>query len=211
MEAEALKPATPLPIPARKLLLSLRDGAFQSTGALAAAVATATAGPATFPKTRRALQIGVCALVPVATAVMTAGTIMFKRQPSANLTPIGLWETALAVASGLFLVVAVFALFGAFLARGGFTLRAFGAAVVNRRGEPAARLRCLWRTVVTWSLVPLMLVVLDTKASIEGADLRTALLHSLPMALFAAGAVWAILHPSRSIQDRLAGTWIVPR
>jgi hypothetical protein len=31
------------------------------------------------------------------------------------------------------------------------------------------------------------------------------------MALFIAGAVWAALNPSRSIQDRLAGTWIVPR
>ena len=38
-----------------------------------------------------------------------------------------------------------------------------------------------------------------------------ALRPGLPMALFAAGAVWAILHPSRSIQDRLAGTWLVPR
>ena len=211
VEAQALKPATPLPIPARKLLLSLRDGAFQSTRALVEGVATVTAGPATFPKTRRALQIGVCALMPVATAISTAATIVFKRQSTANLTPIGLWETALAVAAGLFVVVAVFALFGAFLARGGFTLRAFGAAVVNRRGEPAARLRCVWRAVVTWSLVPVMLVVLDTKASLEGSDVRTAILHSLPMALFAAGAVWAALHPSRSIQDRLAGTWIVPR
>jgi hypothetical protein len=34
---------------------------------------------------------------------------------------------------------------------------------------------------------------------------------SLGMALLVAGAVWTALHPSRSIQDRLAGTWIVPR
>jgi len=31
------------------------------------------------------------------------------------------------------------------------------------------------------------------------------------VALLSAGAVWAILRPSRGIQDRLAGTWIVPR
>jgi uncharacterized RDD family membrane protein YckC len=211
VEAQALKPGTPLPMPARKLLLSLRDGAFQSTTALAEGVATALAGPATFPKARRAMQIGACAVMPVSTAVMTAGTTLFKSQPSANVTPIGLWETALAVASGLFLVVAVFALSGAFLARGGLTLRAFGAAVVNRRGEPAARLRCLWRAVIAWSPVPLMLVVLDGKAGLQGSEIGTVILRSVPMALFAAGAAWAILHPSRSIQDRLAGTWIVPR
>jgi hypothetical protein len=164
-----------------------------------------------FPKARRAMQIGVCAAMPVSTAALTAGSMLFKRQPNAAVAPLAVWETALAVASGLFVVVVVFALFGAVLARGGFTLRAFGAAVVNRRGEPAARLRCLWRAVVTWSLVPVMIMVLGTKASIEGAAVGTAILHSLPAALFAAGAVWAILHPSRSIQDRLAGTWIVPR
>jgi eukaryotic-like serine/threonine-protein kinase len=212
-DTRQLKPATPLPMPARKLLLSLRDGAFQSSKALADGVATAVAGPAIFPSKRRALQIGFCALLPVSTAAMTVGTILFKRQETlgTDLTPAALWETALAVTSGLFLLVAVFGLVSAFLARGGLTLRAFGASVVNRRGEPASRLRCLWRAAVVWSLVPVMLVAIDGDMKIEGAAAGTLILRSLPMALFAAGAVWAILHPSRSIQDRLSGTWIVPR
>jgi hypothetical protein len=29
--------------------------------------------------------------------------------------------------------------------------------------------------------------------------------------MFIGGAVWALLHPSRGIRDRYAGTWIVPR
>jgi hypothetical protein len=37
------------------------------------------------------------------------------------------------------------------------------------------------------------------------------LLESVLLALMAAGAVWAIMRPSRSIQDRIAGTWIVSR
>jgi uncharacterized RDD family membrane protein YckC len=213
-DAQQLKPATPLPMPARKLLLSLRDGVFQSSKALVDGVATAMAAPATFPSRRRAMQIGACALLPVATAGITVGTILLKR-PEAMLgtllAPVALWETSLAVASGTFVVVAFFAMFGAFFARGGITLRAFGAAVVNRRGEPASRFRTLWRAVVTWSLVPVMLLVLSGDKTIEGVGLGTVILHSIPMALFAAGAVWAIRHPSRSIQDRLAGTWIVPR
>jgi serine/threonine protein kinase len=40
---------------------------------------------------------------------------------------------------------------------------------------------------------------------------RVALLYTLPVAMLVAGAVWAWRHPSRGIQDRIAGTWIVPR
>jgi eukaryotic-like serine/threonine-protein kinase len=209
-----LKPATPLPMPARKLLLSLRDGAFQSNKALVDGVATAMAAPATFPGKRRAMQIGACALLPVLTVAVTLGAIVFNRKEvdvATVLTPVAMWETALAVGAGIFLIVAFFGMFSAFFARGGVTLRAFGAAVVNRRGEPASRFRTLWRAVITWSLVPVMLLVLKGDKTIEGLELGTMILHSLPMALFAAGAIWAILHPSRSIQDRLAGTWIVPR
>ncbi len=31
------------------------------------------------------------------------------------------------------------------------------------------------------------------------------------LAVFIAGAAWALLHPARGLQDRIAGTWIVPR
>jgi hypothetical protein len=210
--AEERKPDIPLPMAARKLLLTLRDGAFQSTRALAGGVAAAMAAPALFPRTRRARQIAVCAALPVLTAAMTIGTMLLtRRQPDRPLTPIALAETALAVASGMFVVVAFFAMFGAFLARGGFTLRAFGAALVNRRGEPASRFRALWRAVVTWSLVPVMIAVQSASQIIDGFAAGTLVIHALPMTLFAAGAVWAILHPSQSLQDRLAGTWIVPR
>ena len=29
--------------------------------------------------------------------------------------------------------------------------------------------------------------------------------------LFLGGALWAVLHPERGLQDRIAGTWFVPR
>ena len=37
------------------------------------------------------------------------------------------------------------------------------------------------------------------------------LLQTSVLSVFLAAAVWAMLHPSRGIQDRIAGTWIVPR
>lgn len=37
------------------------------------------------------------------------------------------------------------------------------------------------------------------------------LLQTSILLAFLAGAIWALLHPVRGIQDRIAGTWIVPR
>jgi hypothetical protein len=43
------------------------------------------------------------------------------------------------------------------------------------------------------------------------ATVGLTLLESALRAVFIAGAIWALLHPSRGIPDRIAGTWIVPR
>jgi RDD family protein len=211
--AQDLKPRTPLPLPARTLLLSLRDGAFQSTAALVEGVAAVVNAPAIYPKARRAVQIGVCALLPVVTPIVTIAAILSSGQKGlARLeSPLGLLATALALGSGMLFVVVPFALLGAFAVRGGFTLRAFGAAVVNRHGEPASRFRTLWRAMVTWSPVVAIPFVFKNSGTDTAIDARALILQSLVVAPFVAGAVWTALHPSRSIQDRLAGTWIVPR
>ena len=202
-------------MPARKLLLSLRDASFPSTAALLDGISAVVAVPAVFPKSRRAIQIGVCALPPV---LCVGGRRRRPRCTRAARTcfpgmasTISLWAVALAVASGMFFLSVVFALPGAFLARGGLTLRAFGAALVNRRGEPASRFRALWRAMVTWSLAGALPIFFKANQKGTSIDTRSLILQSLVMALFIAGAVWTALHPSRSIQDRLAGTWIVPR
>jgi eukaryotic-like serine/threonine-protein kinase len=210
---EGEPPATPLPMPARKLLLSLRDGAFKTGAALTEAVSTVVGLPATYPSKRRAVQIGVSALLPIATTVVAISAFLYGGQKGFETlqSPSALWAIALAVATGMFVVVVPFALFGAFVWRGGLTLRLFGAAVVNRHGEPVSRLRALWRAVVTWSIAVALPLFFKTSGEVTGASAGTLILQSLLMALFIAGAVWTALNPSRSIQDRLAGTWVVPR
>ena len=201
-------------MPARKLLLSLRDGAFQSTGALLDGIATVMVVPAVFPKSRRAMQIGVCALPPVLASVAGVGALLYARGQNALSgleSSLSLWAVALAVASGMFFLSVMFALPGAFLARGGLTLRAYGAALVNRRGEPASRFRALWRAMVTWSLACALVFFFKTNQNGTNIDTRSLILQAILMAIFVAGAVWTALHPSRSIQDRIAGTWVVPR
>ena len=76
-------------------------------------------------------------------------------------------------------------------------------------GKRASRVRALWRATVTWTPVVLTLALFV----FERGGVRPfvfALQYALMLGM-AGAAAWAIIRPSRSIQDRLAGTWIVPR
>jgi hypothetical protein len=126
-------------------------------------------------------------------------------------TWLGLWLVALASAAGSFVMPMIFSAIGAVITGSGFTFRPFGAALVNQRGERASRMRALWRATVTWT--PIVLVLVVVKISPKPPAYRTGLLllETALMVGAIAAAAWAIAHPSRSLQDRLAGTWIVPR
>jgi uncharacterized RDD family membrane protein YckC len=134
---------------------------------------------------------------------------------SANLNkfnqPAVLWSAIGVVVGGATALVAVLGLIGAFVARGGFALRTLGAAVVTADGQDVSRLRALLRAVVAWSPVVIWLVLLKLGPPVEQSSIATALLYALVPAILIAGATYAWLHPSRGIQDRIAGTWIVPR
>ncbi len=98
--------------------------------------------------------------------------------------------------------LAFFALFGVWAFRGGLILSAFGIAVVTRDGKPASRLRALSRGLAGWGLVAVAIwlwVAVDVAVGVSMG------------VLVVAGAAWAIVHPTRGLQDRIAGTWLVPR
>jgi hypothetical protein len=123
----------------------------------------------------------------------------------------GLATIFVAAVGGTFIAVAFFAGVGALATGSGFTFRPFGAALVNRRGKRISRVRALWRAAVTWS--PIIALAFAFKLGpdiMKAGPAMLALAYALLAALIG-GAVWAWLHPSRGIQDRLAGTWIVPR
>ena len=220
-DAAARPPATPLPLSARALLLSLRDGAFTSAEALIAAVANVAASPAAYSRERRFGQIAVSAAFPLAMGVMGVAAILWIGRNKAAMpdaseafglaTWTGLWLVGLASAAGSFVVPMVLSLLGALITGSGFTFRQFGAALVNARGERASRVRALWRALVTW--MPMCATLVVVKIAPEPPNHRVSLLalESALMMLAIAAAVWAVNHPARSLQDRLAGTWIVPR
>jgi eukaryotic-like serine/threonine-protein kinase len=105
--------------------------------------------------------------------------------------------------------VALCAMVSAVVARGAL-LRLLGFEVVTVDG-PASRLRVTVRTAIAWAAV--LGPAIPFAAS---GDWFVNIATNIPVAYVAflvqlGGAAVAIAHPSRGLQDRLAGTWIVPR
>jgi hypothetical protein len=86
--------------------------------------------------------------------------------------------------------------------RGGVLLRAFGVAIVKRTGEPASRGRVLWRNFL--ASAPFVIAT----GALRGQDRWIA---GLPLCLAVALAVCSAFMRGRTLQDRLAGTDVVPR
>jgi len=113
------------------------------------------------------------------------------------------------VAAGvaLLLYVGFPALVCALLFRGGLVLWALGVAIVRTDGVRASRLRVFWRSLVAWSPIVLAPVLMGMLTVLVGALWAGVLLGLLIIGL----AVLSLALRQRSLQDRLAGTWLVPR
>jgi uncharacterized RDD family membrane protein YckC len=104
----------------------------------------------------------------------------------------------------------VIALVFAFAFHGGLSLTLFGVRVRNRRGALASRFRCVWRTAA--AAVPLVvLYALPCVLIFAGHAMIAYVALAIGVGAHAAWIAHAILRPSRSLQDRLAGTQLVPR
>jgi hypothetical protein len=95
--------------------------------------------------------------------------------------------------------------------RGGFGLRLLGMTVVRSDGAPASRARLAWREFCFW--LPIALVVLvyaileDQGVGKRWLAVTTVLALALIPVLY---AVHGLLRAGRLLQDRLAGTQMVP-
>jgi uncharacterized RDD family membrane protein YckC len=96
-------------------------------------------------------------------------------------------------------------IFGFFL-RGGVLLYLFGITIQTAEGDRASRWRCLLRAVATWSSLLVLFLVMATGHKSIGNKLLFVL---VPLAVV--GAIYSVIRPERGIQDRIAGTYLVPR
>ena len=86
----------------------------------------------------------------------------------------------------------------------------FRLAVVNAKGEPAARSHLLVRWGIVW--LPLFFPMLFMTLLIKRAEPTAAFISALVLLLlWISAAVYAVIHPNRGLHDRLAGTWVVRR
>src|SRR5208282_3232478 len=137
------------------------------------------------------------------------------------------------IAGGLFIPIALGLAFGIFELAGivvfsqSLLLRLFGLAVVDRTGQPARRLRLLGRWLLTWGFVPAVEIIavvifsLAVAARVVPAEkmgnlgpYACSLAWTLGLgvtSLVLAATIYTVRRPSRSLQDRLAGTRVVPR
>jgi uncharacterized RDD family membrane protein YckC len=103
--------------------------------------------------------------------------------------------------------VCIPALLAALLFRGGLVLLIARVTFVRKDGARASRLRVFWRALVAWS--PLFLgLVLAGPLKVWFGPFAATLVSSL---LICGLAILSVTLPDRSLPDRLAGTWPVPR
>ena len=102
--------------------------------------------------------------------------------------------------------VCIPAVIAALFFRGGLVLLIAGVTYVRKDGRRASRLRLLWRAMVTWTpcvLACALSVIAISKQLNWGPWLALAVAGLL--------AACSVALPGRGLQDRLAGTWPVPR
>jgi hypothetical protein len=135
-----------------------------------------------------------------------------KQERQARRIPIGVFVGVLLF--GL-VCIGLIEFIAALLFRRSFVLNLFGIAAVDRRGDLATRLRLLGR----WAIgsLPALLIFFAGFVILAGdgtlpflAAARSAFGISVTF-LVAAAVAYAIRHPSRSLADRLARTFVVPK
>ncbi|HET9220289.1 MAG TPA: protein kinase [Terriglobia bacterium] len=96
---------------------------------------------------------------------------------------------------------------------GGVATRLIGLAVVTRDGNEIGRLRSLARTLIAWAPILAWLLLLPNPIvmGFGPASPAPVLASSLAVGAMIAGVMWTIAAADRGLQDRIAGTWVVPR
>ena len=97
---------------------------------------------------------------------------------------------------------------GALISRGGLLMRNGGLVFVTRDGCLAPRWRVFVRNLVMWAPLvfsPWLVMAEDVSAAVRMTVGLAA------TAVYGAGVVIALKNPARGLQDRLAGTWMVPK
>jgi uncharacterized RDD family membrane protein YckC len=185
-------PVPPPPLSVSKTLRRLKDGGFDTLTDVVASLSVLQSQPDRVTHRRRGMTLGLGVVVYLLMSNVL-GSLIFQHLPSSARLSLTLHGAGLIGCGTL-------GLLAAFVLRSGVWLRAFCVAVVTPDGVEASRLRAVYRAAVAWSWVPVQLA-----AVAYGGPLLAVFL------LKVGGLFYAADHPVRGLQDRLAGTYLVPR
>ena len=183
-----------LPLHAHAFLTQLERGQFPSLKAIAAALTELLGKRAVLTRARRSAHVALCAALPA--CFLAAGIVSGVAR--GGMTVGGITAPLM----GSLILLTTVALWSAALFRGGFMLQAFGIAVVTAAVNEASRQRAFMRAIAAWSPCLLLLV-----ATLSGWPWIAA----GAVALIVGGTALAVMTPVRGPQDRILGTWLIPR
>jgi uncharacterized RDD family membrane protein YckC len=149
-----------------------------------------------------------------ATAILSPFLERHAQRQAAFRRDLNPWLMSIGIGTLLFMLTALVGILSAWLFRGGLFLRAFDIAVVSKDGTAASRWRASWRGAAAWGLAILPFWFAGAPIDWIGTAVGVGLERGLGVAvavIFAAGAAWAVAHPERGLQDRIAGTYLVLR
>jgi hypothetical protein len=199
MAVAASVESTGLPLHARPVLRNLEDGKFEKLSFVTGTLRGLLDRPA---EVSRGIRAGSIFVLPL---YVWIAFVVGRYHDKPWDDPLGiLVVSALVVLSAIALIQLLGLPF-----RGTASHATFRLAVVNAKGEPAARFQLLVRWAIVWLplLVPMSFLVWLTHGA-EGIAFLPALVLLL---LWIGAAVYAVTHPHRGWHDRLAGTWVVRR
>jgi uncharacterized RDD family membrane protein YckC len=223
--------AVPLPVHAREFLGEMQAGL--SPSQMSERLRPLLPYLAVVSRGRRLALIAGCSLVPLIASVLVYVVIALtqmeaKGKPASAVVEPNLKESTLdqpAMSFNLlkhplflytftnpFLILGAIPSFVAALFRGGLVVRMLGLAVVKKDGAAASGLLLLWRSFIAWSPVlmmgPIAELVFPSAALSPWERISLNLGYTM---LTASLMICAAMLPERGLQDRLAGTCLVPR
>ena len=189
--------STSLPLHARPVLQNLENGKFEKLSFLTGTLRGLLDRPT---EVSRAIRAGSIFMLPLY-AWIAAVIGRYHDKPWND--PLGIIVfTALVVLGTIALVQFLGLPFRVTASQAIFRL-----AVINDRGQRASVSQLLRRWAIVW--LPLLVPVLLVALLMGWTGSAVVIAGSAMLLLWIAAAVYAVIHPNRGLQDRLAGTWVV--
>ena len=215
-----------LPLQAQAFLTDLAAGRVGTADDAVERLRALSTRRVTVTRARRGVHLVVCAAAPLIGVVAFLAMVgivlpILARSPDAAAAEqaralasnawLG-WLPMLGVVLGLIGVSALAGLVSSLAVPGGVAFQLLDLAVLGPDGRAVTRARGISRAAIAWIPALVSLALFVSLPTAGASAVEAGWLPSLVLlALFVAGGLLALIDPRRGLQDRIAGTSLVPR